>query len=248
MDAPHGDRRIRLVRAASVNAASRLAMLAERMAKLNAQVGRGVLVTRSQRALREASTQFDRGLAEINALALPAELREDYRLLRVLWDEYRPLALQVPTAEAGRKLAERAEEVSWIATKGARMMHGEGHTRAGELVMAAGGARAAAERLGKLHLQRGWALPANGAAREVKLAEGEIFLALAQLKSVPETDEDAAAALRMAESQMAFLRQAVERLGGGKDRATQLDHIAKSSDHIAETLDRIAERYETAPG
>jgi hypothetical protein len=50
--------------------------------------------------------------------------------------------------------------------------------------------------------------------------------------------------LRMAEDQLAFLRQAVERLARGVDRPLQLEHIAKSADHIAETLDRVARAYE----
>ena len=236
------------VPASLVNGASRLAMLAERMAKLHAQIGREVLVPRSRRGLGEASAAFERGLGEMTAAAHTAELRENYRLLRLLWDEYRSATRQPPTPESGRQLADRAEEVAWIAAKGARLFFDQARSRAAELVMSAGTARAAGQRLGRIHLQRGWALAANAAPREVKRAEAEIFLALAQLNSAAETTEEAAASLRMTETQVAFLRQAVERLGQGKERSLQLEHIAKSADHIAEAMDTVAKSYEDVGG
>ena len=231
--------------AARVNAASRLVMLAERIAKLHAQAARDVLVARSRRALAEASADFERILHDLTLAAQAPELRDNYRLLRLLWDEFRPAAQQPATPQGVRKLAERTEELAWIAQKGARMLHEQSRSRATDLVMSAGSARAAAQRLGKLHLQRGFGLAANAMAREIKLAEGEIVLAIAHARSAPETGEEMAASARMAEDQLTFLRQAVERLEVARERTTQLEHVAKSSDHIAETMDRIARHYET---
>jgi hypothetical protein len=230
--------------AARVNAASRLVMLAERIAKLHAQSGRDILVARSRRALNEASVEFEHILRDLAAGAQAPDLRENYKLLRLLWDEFRLAAQQPATPESVRKLAERTEEVAWIAQKGARQWHEQSKSRASDLVMTAGNARAAAQRLGKLHLQRDFGLSANASSREAKAAEAEILLAIAQVKGAPETGDDLAASARMAEDQLAFLRQAVARLEGGRERATQLEHVAKSSDHIAETLDRIARHYE----
>ena len=231
--------------AGHLNAASRLAMIAERVAKLHAQIGREVLVVRSRRALAEAGVMFERDLREATAGAgATADLRDNYRLLRLLWDEYRPAAMQAPTPEGHRKLAGRAEEVAWVAQKGARLLQEHAPSRAGELVHSAGVARAAAQRLGKLHLQRGWSAAAGAHAPELKRAEGEILLAIAQLKSARETGDEAGAALAMAEDQLMFLRQAVARLEAGRERATQLEHIAKSADHAAEAMDRAAKLYE----
>lgn len=218
-------------------------MLAERVAKVHAQLGRGVMTARSRRAMSETTAEFEKGLREVSAAAVTPDQRENCRLLRLLWDEYRVAAAQAPTPEGARRLGERAEEVAWVAAKGARLMNAS-VSHGIELMMAAGSARAAAERLGKLHLQRGWSLPANAAPREVKRAEGEILLALAQLKSDAEANEEISMQLRMAEDQLAFLRQAVDRLMRGVDRPLQLEHIAKSADYIAETMDRVAKAYE----
>jgi len=87
-------------------------MLAERVAKVHAQLGRGVMTTRSRRAMAESAADFEKGLRDVTAAAGSAEQRENYRLLRLLWDEYRVVAAQAPTPESARKLGERAEEVA----------------------------------------------------------------------------------------------------------------------------------------
>ena len=220
-------------------------MLAERMTKMHAQVGRDVLVQRSRRALAEASTAFDRAFRETSAVATAHEARENYRLLRALWEEFRPAVAHAPSPEGARKLAERTEEVAWVAGKGARMLHEQARSPAGELVLAAGAARAAGQRLGKLHLLRGWALAPTAGSRDVKVAEAEITLALAQLRSARPADEDLLAALLMADSQLQILRQSVERLEKAREQAVQLEHIAKGADVIAETMDRAAKLLET---
>ena len=220
---------------AEVNAASRLAMLAERIAKLHAQLGREVLVARSRRALTDSLAEFERGLRDVSAAAPGPEIRDNYRLLRLLWDEYRIAAGQPPTPENGRKLAERNEEVAWIAGKGARLLAPQPRARATELAMAAGNARAAAVRLAKLHLQRGWAFPAAALGPELEAAEAEVRQALLVAQAAAETDEALASELRVAEGQLAFLKHAAGQ--------RNLEHVAKSGDNIAEVMDRVARAY-----
>lgn len=217
-------------------------MLGERIAKLHAQVGRGVMGARSRRALAAAAGEFERALREVSAGAGSPEIRDNYRLLRHLWDEYRAAALRPATPESARSLAERNEEVVWIAEKGARLLHAQHRSASTERVMAAGAARAAAQRIAKLHMQRGWALPAGASSRELRDADAQLPRDLAQLKDAS-APEEIDFELRVAESQLGLMRQAVERLARGDERALQLEHIAKTADHIAETMDRVAAFY-----
>ena len=230
---------------AQVNAAARLAMLAERMAKVNAQLGREVLVSRSRRALAESIAQFDRGLREASAAASTAEARENYRLLKRLWDEYRAAVLRSPSRENALRIAERSEEIVWIADKGTRMLHEQSSSRASDLVLAAGVGRTAAQRLAKLHLQHGWAIPGPAPVARTTAAERDVERAITLLGQASETNEAIALELPVAESQLAFLRSAAARLDAGEDRARQLEHIAKTADNIAEILERAARFYET---
>jgi hypothetical protein len=192
--------------------------------------------------MKEAAAQFELTLREIAAGSAAAEIRDNYRLLRLLWEEYRVAATQAANPESARKLAERAEEVVWIADKGTRMLHERARSTAGELVLAAAGASVAVQRVAKIHLHRGWALAAQAMARELKAAEAVTSLSLARLKSVPETDEDIAAALRVAEDQLMLMRQSIGR--------NHLEHMAKAADHIDESMERVGAFYSatSAPG
>ena len=218
-----------------LDGAARLEMLAERIARLHAQSGRDVLAARSRRALAESFAEFERALREVTAAAATPEARETYRLLRLLWDELRVAASQPSTADGARRLADRVEEVAWVAAKGVRLLHGQvPANEASERVLAAAAARSAAQRLAKLYLQRGWALPADAGAREAQVAEAQVQLGFARLRSIADADEAHAEALRVAEGQFELMRQAIAR--------QNLEHIAKTADHIAETMDRVARR------
>ena len=134
--------------AAVIDNAARLEMLAERIARLHAQAGREVLVARTRRALAESFADFERALRDATAAATAAEARDNYRLLRLLWDEFKGAAAQPSTPDGARRLADRVEEVAWIAGKGARLLRGQSPpSEAAERVLAAAAARTAAQRL-----------------------------------------------------------------------------------------------------
>ena len=79
--------------------AMRLEALTERIAKLHAQVGQGVLAERSKRALPEAVREFDGALREVKARPAGPEVQDTYVLLGLLWTEYRAWALKPATRD-----------------------------------------------------------------------------------------------------------------------------------------------------
>ena len=82
----------------------RLVPLVERIARLHAQAGQGVMAQRSRKALGEAIREFDGALRAALAAAPGPEARENYVLLAMLWQDYRDWAQRPPTRETGRKL------------------------------------------------------------------------------------------------------------------------------------------------
>ena len=225
--------------AAILDGATHLWMLTERIAKLHAQLGQEILVLRSRRSLTEALGEFDRAAREMPGQAPTAEIRESYLLLKNLSQEYRTAAALAPTPESARKLADRNDEVAWVAAKGARLLQEHDRTLTGERLLAAGTIRAVAQRIAKLHLQRGWAMPQSAFAKELRVADAQYHLAMATLQGAAETNAAIASELRLAGDQFAFLNQAVARLSQGKARALQLEHIAKTADVIVEVMDRV---------
>jgi hypothetical protein len=221
-----------------------LATLAERIAKLHAQIGQGILVERSRRALDESSREFEADLRSLSTRAPTAELRDNFVLLGLLWPEYRAWALRPATRDSARRLGERAEEVVWVAMKGARML--QATTRSATEVLAIKAAEAAtlSQRIPRLYLWRRWGIRDEGLQSELGLAEAQLHGTLDSLRSIASDTPEIAAELLVAQNQAAFLAQASKQLEGGRDVARHLEFVAKTGDHILESMERIARAYD----
>ena len=219
-------------------------MLAERIAKLYLQSGQNVLPARSRRSLPGTIREFDSGLRDLSAAAPTTEIRENYLLLRRLWDEYAAIAGKPPAVDGAKKLSERSEELAWVAAKGARLYQGHWRDARIELVMAAGEMRWRSQQIAKLHLLRGWGIRSEAIAADVAIADAAYRKAAQLLRAAPETTPEIAAELQIAENQYPFLGQAAERLASRKSAAQELEFIAKTSDNLLEVLDRVARLYE----
>lgn len=231
---------------AVANAASRQPMLAERIARLYAQVGRDVLAARAQRALPVAMREFEAGVKSLLASAGSPEIRENYRLLELLWIEYRPYAARAPSVEGAEKLLERHEEVAWIAAKGARLMR-DPRDRGEDALREAGEARLQSQRIARLHLFRGWGTRSRNLAADLKQANAAFAGAMQALAKATRAAPDVAADLQLAENQYSFLTDAARRLEAARDPRAELELVAKTCDNILEVLERVAKACEAVP-
>jgi hypothetical protein len=227
------------------SAALRLPVLAERMAKLHAQIGQGILAQRSRRALAETARDFDSTLRTAAAAAPTAQARENYVLLSLLWHEYRDWAQRAPTRENARKLRERAEEVVWVASKGARMF--QEHSRAGlsGSVVRAEQAALLSQRIPKLYLWRRWDIRDDAAAKELREAQENLRRSLEALRTAPDNTPEIEAELQVADNQLRFMDDAARQLDVRHD-SRHLEFIAKAGDHILESMERAARLYVAA--
>lgn len=222
----------------------RLEMLAERIAKLHAQVGQGVLADRGRRALTEAMREFDAGLGQAKARAAGAELRDTYVLLGLLWPEYRALAMRPATRDNAKKIAERAEELAWVAAKGARLLHEAGRKGTGRLALEAEHAATLSQRLARLLLLQRWGVRQETAGREIPAVAAQLQRILAALRSAPHNTPGIVTELQAAEGQLGFLLQAGRELEGKRANARALEFVAKSADHLLDSMERVARLYE----
>jgi hypothetical protein len=218
-------------------------MLAERIARLYAQVGRDVLAQRAQRAFGLALREFDAGVKSLLAASTSPEVRENYRLLELLWDDYRPFVARPPSAEGAERLLERHEEVAWIASKGARLMHDPAERRVDPLFHA-GEARLESQRIARLHLFRGWGTRSRNLGVELREANAAFVKAIATLRHATRSNPEIGAELQLAENQYEFLKDAARRLDGAADPRPGLEAVAKTCDNILEVLEGVARACE----
>jgi hypothetical protein len=234
----------RLNTAMHASACEHLATLAERIAKSHVQIAEGVLAERSRRTLRDGVAEFDALLPLAGGLAGDAEARDNFVLLRLLWKELRLWTRKAPTREHARQVSDRAEEVSWVASKTARVLRTDGTSQREGL--AAMQAATAAQRVGRMLLLK--RLVARDARRDADLVDatarlGSMLAALAGSPHTLELEDD----LRMAGVQYGFLLDAV-RDSSGSDTAATAELVAKTTDHITDSMERAARLYENDAG
>ena len=222
----------------------RLETLTERIAKLHAQVGQGVLVERSRRALPEAVRDFETALREVRSRPAGPEIRDNYVLLALLWTDYRAWALKPATRDNARKLAERAEEVAWVAAKGARLSHDAGRKGTGLLALEAAHAATLSQRLARLYLLRRWDVKPETSERAAPAVETELQRTLDKLRAAPANTPAIETELQAAQGQLAFLLQAGRELDTRKAETRTLEFAAKSADHLLESMQRVVRLYE----
>lgn len=216
--------------------ALRLPALAERIAKLHVQATHGVLAERSRRGLAEALRDFDAALRAA-ARASGAEARDHHLLLGLLWEDYRAWAARPATRDNTRKLADRADEVAWIAIKAARAATASPHARD------ASRAAQLAQRVPRLHLMRLWDPRNRELADEIAALSAELAELIARLRSVPQNTPEVTAHLEIAEGQHRFLEHAAHEVHRPAASSRHAQDIAKTGDHILESMERVALLY-----
>jgi hypothetical protein len=244
--AAHGQWRPPAAVDGSLTGAMRLATLAERIAKLHAQVGQGIIPQRSRKSLQQAFQDFDSTLRSVAPRASTAASRDNYALLALLWQDYRDWAGRAPTRDTARKLRPRTEEVVWVASKGVKMLQEEGHVRVNASAMRAQGAATLAQRVAKLHLWARWEIRDESLARELRDSTENLRRALEALRSAPQATPAIAEEMQAAEIQLRFMDDAARALAAGDAPARHIEFIAKTGDHIQESMERIAQLYDSS--
>lgn len=224
--------------------AMRLEGLAERIAKCQAQLGQGVLADRTRRALPEVVREFDTALRAVSARGGSPEVRDNYLLLGLLWQDYRAWALRPATRDNAKRLADRVEEVAWIAAKGARMVTEPGRRGTGRLALDAAHAATLSQRVARLHLLRRWGLRDASIERQLAASSTDLRATLEKLRAAAANTPEIDTELQVAEGQLGFLLQAAQELEGGRGSVRQMEFIAKAGDNIFESMERAVRLYE----
>jgi len=219
----------------------RLAPAVERIARLHAQSGQGVMAHRSRRALADALRDFDAGVKAALAAAPGAEARENYVLLSMLWHDYREWAQRPPTRETARKLRERTEEVAWIASKGVRLTGESSRAATGAASVRASQAALASQRVAKAYLWRRWDIRDEGLDRELREARENLPRALEAIAATPGIAPETLAQVDSARTQWRFLSDAATQLDASAANARALEFACKAADHILEAMERVME-------
>ena len=217
----------------------RLGPMIERMARLHAQAGHGVMAQRSRRALADSVRDFDATLRSALAAAPGTEARDNYVLLAMLWQDYRDWAQRPPTRETGRKLRDRTEEVAHVAAKGVRLSGDSPRAAVAATALRASQAVADSQRIAKVYLWRRWDIRDAGLERELRESRENLPRALEAIAATPGLAEEELAQVQAAQTQWRFLADAATQLEKSNADARALEFACKAGDHILEALKKL---------
>ena len=217
----------------------RLAALVERIAKLHAQAAHGVMVERSRRGLVEAVRDFE-VLLRSSGRAAAAETRESYLLLGLLWEEYRVVAQRPATRENVRRLADRTDEVAWVASR----IAAASQPALGPIAAKAARVCVLSQRVPRLLLMRRWDPRNAEVAREAGAAAQELAGTLEDLLSAAQNFPDLAPQVQVAQTQHGFLTSAAAEIQRTEAGVKALENVAKTGDNILEAMQRVTRQYE----
>lgn len=229
-----------------VTQALKVEVLTERIAKLHAQAGQGLLGGRSRRDLSQAARDMDAALAAIDATPQDAELHESYALLVLLGAGYREWALRPATRESARKLRSRAEELTHVAARRTRLLQERSRGTARANVVRAMNAAIMAQRVAKARLWMRWDVGDAALAKELREANENLHRLLATLREPDAQLPEAVEALDSARTQLGFMDDAQRELDAKGPAARPTEFVAKAADFIEESMERAAAAYAVA--
>jgi len=224
--------------------ALRVELLTERIAKLHAQAGQGILGGRTRRELAQSLHELDAAVASFAPPTNDRDLRESWALMAILGAGYRDWAQKPPTRESARRLRGRAEELAWVAAKLARLESERSHGTARGSAVRALMAAVLAERIAKARLWMRWDLGDPPLERELRESNENLHRLVATLQEAPVQPDDAADALRDAQVQLGFMDDAQRELDTRRSSPRATEFVAKASDHVAECMERAANAYD----
>jgi hypothetical protein len=219
-------------------------LLTERIAKLHAQAGQGILGGRSRRELSQSLRELDSAIASLTPPANARDLRESWALMTILAAGYRDWAQKPPTRESAKRLRARAEELAWVAAKLARGESDRSRGTARGSAVRAITAAMLAERVAKARLWMRWDLGDAPLERELRESNENLHRLLATLHEAPVQPDEATEAIRDAEVQLKFMDDAQRELDARRSSPRATEFVAKASDHIAESMERAAAAYD----
>lgn len=231
--------------AALVNICGRHRMLSQRMASAWCMIARDMAPIAARVALRKYLRQFERTMAQLDAMSLSARLRTRHDDLRRVWLTYRE-ALTGTTPEAG--LADRVFDLSEQTLDAADLLAAAAADRAGtaaaHMVNVAGRNRMLCARLTKLFLFNGWPDRSRKLGRLSDVSRHEFFSNMRTLSSHSTDAPEAQAQLRVDAEQWQHFLSALDANPAGCFDEEQALAVVAASDELLRNVDTTVKLYE----
>lgn len=227
----------------AINKAGSLRYTAHRLGKVYIQIGMGVDVDRSKRALDSAIAMYDRRVVELKNYSPTPEIKESYVALEKAWSGYKDLLVGAkPSQENARKVVMVSDEVVAIANKATGQLAAFSGSTQGVLVNVSGRQRMLSQRLAKYSQAVAWGVAPANATAEISKDKAEFTQKLDELAAAPSNTPAIKDELALGKQQWMFFDNALS--GLDKEKKANTLNVATTSERILEVMDNVVGMYE----
>lgn len=227
----------------AINKSGSLRYMAHRLGKSYIQIGMGVDVDRSKRALDSAIMTYDRRVVELKNYSPTPEIKETYVALEKAWIAYKDLLVGAkPSLEGARKVVQVSDEVVVIANKATGQLAAFSGSTQGGLVNVSGRQRMLSQRLAKYSQAIAWGVAPAAAQSEINKDKAEFMQKLDELAAAPINTPAIKDELALGRQQWMFFDTALN--ARESEKKTSSLNVATTSERILEVMDNVVGMYE----
>jgi hypothetical protein len=227
-----------------INQGGRQRMLSQRMAKVYAQLGLGILPERATSILNSSISLFDSQLITLLELSPTPEIKKNYAVLDQAWRRYKSILQAAPNPVNGQNIYRLSDELTALANTAVESLDNFVGSNTGALVNLSGRQRMLTQRLAKKVFFREW-LGLKDNVLQIEKDTAEYEKASANLALDKETTERVKTDLNLAKTQWLFFQDAIQASLKSKSNKIHLTNVANTSERMLEMYDSVTKQFAT---
>lgn len=228
----------------AINRSGQLRMLSQRVVKLYAQLGLGLMSEQSTAALNTAAMQAQGNLVALRTLAVPHAVREALAHVENTWNALRDQVASAPLREDATKVSTLADAMLAQAETLTQLLEASLGTGNGTPVNLAGRQRMLSQRVAKCYFLHSWS--ATDARERDRLGRScqEFTQGLRTLRTLEKNTLDILSRIDMLELQWGFMNAAFKPEKMESYNAASARNVAIASDNVLRIADELTGLYE----
>lgn len=228
----------------AINRSGQLRMLSQRVVKLYAQLGLGLMPDASMAALNTAAMQAQGNLVALRSLAVPQPVREALAQVEATWNTLRDQVATAPLREDASKVSSLADTMLAQAENLTQLLEASLGTGMGTPVNLAGRQRMLSQRMAKCYMLHCWS--ATDARERERLGRScqEFTQGLGTLRTLEKNTTDILSRIDMLELQWGFMNAAFKPEKMGNYNPANARNVAVASDNVLRIADELTGLYE----
>lgn len=228
----------------AINRSGQLRMLSQRVVKLYAQLGLGLMPEPSMAALSTAAMQAQGNLVALRGLAVPQDVREALAKVEGTWNALRDQVASTPVREEAPKVSSLADAMLAQAENLTQLLEASLGAGMDTPVNLAGRQRMLSQRIAKCYMLHCWSATDVRERERLGRSCQDFTQGLGILRTLGKNTTDIVSRIDMLEFQWGFMNAAFKPEKMGNYNPANARNVAIASDNVLRIADELTGLYE----